>query len=98
MERENMTEKYLFNLYLSGWTPSNERIIANLKSILEDKLKEQYSLEIIYVTEKPELSMRAGVFSTPVLMKQLPPPPMVVVGDLTDKEKLLTVVEIALQQ
>ncbi len=97
MERENMTEKYLFKLYLSGQTPDNEQRIANLREILNSKFKEQYSLEIIYVTENPESAVQANIFSTPALIKQSPPPPRIVIGDLTDKEKLLAAVDLSVQ-
>ncbi len=92
-----MTEKYLFKLYLSGRTPDNEQHIANLKEILNNKFKEHYSLEIIYVIENPESAMHAGVFSTPTLITQLPPPVRIVVGDLTNKEKLLAAVNLSIQ-
>ncbi len=83
-----MTKKYVFNLYLSGSMPMhNEEIVKNLKSILNDKFKDQYSLEIIVVIETPELAENANIVSTPTLVKHLPPPPSTVVGDFTDKEK-----------
>jgi circadian clock protein KaiB len=91
-----MTKEFLFKLYLSSPTHSNERIVANLKNILADKCKDQYSLEIIYVTENPEPAMRVSVFSTPSLFKQLPPPPTIVIGDLTTKEKLLFAVDLVI--
>ncbi len=92
-----MAIKYLFKLYLSASTSRhNEDIVTNLKSILDDKFKDQYSLEIIVVTETPELVEDANIFSTPTLIKQLPPPSTLVVGDLTDRKKLLAAVDLSL--
>ncbi len=92
-----MTKKYLFKLYLSGRTPINRRMVKDLNSILDDKFKDQYSLEIIYVTEDSASAEGEKVFSTPTLIKQLPPPCIEVVGDLTDREKLLAAVNISLK-
>ncbi len=84
-----MTKKYLFKIYLSGQTPKNEALISNLKNFLEHEFKDEYSLEIIYVSENTESTEHAKIICTPTLIKELPPPSRRVVGDLTDKEKVL---------
>ncbi len=82
------TLKYLFKLYLSGESTRNTRILKNLKSILNDNFEDDYSLEVINVTKNPELADRPNVFATPMLIKQLPPPSTMIVGNFADKEKL----------
>lgn len=90
-----MAKKYLFKLYLSGRTSSSERQVKNLKKVLEDKIKDQYSLNIIYFTESPELIMRENVIATPMLIKELPLPPKRVIGDISYKEKLLSALDLS---
>ncbi len=85
-----MTKQYLFKIYLIWRTPKNEKLISNLKNILEDKFKNQYMLEIIYINENPESAESAKVMCTPTLIKELPPPQRRIIGDFTDKEKVLT--------
>jgi circadian clock protein KaiB len=41
------------------------------------------------VLEQPELAEEARILATPTLIKQLPPPLRRVIGDLSDKEKVL---------
>ncbi len=89
-----MTKKYVFRLYLSGRTPRNEKVTADLKNILEDEFKDQYSIEITYATEDPASTGRAKILCTPTLIKELPSPSRRVVGDLTDKEKVLAGLDI----
>ncbi len=84
-----MEKEYVFKLYLTGRTPRNEQGIANLKNFLDDEFKDQYSLEIIYVTEDSAVAHSAKIICTPTLIKELPPPPRRVVGNFTDKEKVL---------
>ena len=92
-----MAKKYLYNLYLSGQFADNKRICENLRSILDEKLKDQYSLDIIDVTEDPTSVLKANIFSTPTLVRQRPSPLRVVMGDLSDREKLAVAVEISLK-
>ena len=92
-----MARKYLFQLYLSSRSFSNEKICENLKLILDEKLKDQYSLEIIFVTEDVESVLQRNIFTTPTLIKKLPSPSSTVVGDLSDREKLSAAVEISLK-
>ena len=94
-----MAKKYLFKLYISSRSFGNKRICENLKSILDEKLKDQYySLEIIDITEDPAFVLKVNVFSTPALVRQIPSPPSTVVGNFLDREKLSAAVEILIMQ
>lgn len=80
---------YLLRLFVTGKTPRAELAIANIKRICEEELHGQYQLEIIDVLEHPEMAETEKILATPTLIKQLPPPLRRVIGDLTDKEKVL---------
>jgi circadian clock protein KaiB len=68
--------------------------IANLRRICEQDLRGQYDLEIIDVLEHPEVAEREKILATPTLIKQLPPPLRRVIGDLSDKDKVLLGLEV----
>lgn len=80
---------YLLKLYVTGKTPRAEKAIANLRRICEEDLRGQYELQIIDVLENPQLAEDAKILATPTLIKRLPPPLRRVIGDLSDKEKVL---------
>ena len=80
---------YLLRLFVAGKTPRADQAIANLKRICEQELEGRYELEIIDVLEQPELAEEARILATPTLIKHLPPPLRRVIGDLSDKEKVL---------
>ena len=80
---------YLLKLYVSGKTPRAELAIANIRRICEEELEGRYQLEIIDVLEHPQAAEDDRILATPTLIKQLPPPLRRVIGDLTDKEKVL---------
>lgn len=80
---------YLLKLYIAGRDARAQAAIANLRHLCEHELRGQYELEIIDVLEDPERAEQAKILATPTLIKQLPPPLRRVIGDLSDKEKLL---------
>ena len=85
---------YILKLYVTGQTPRATRAIENLRRVCEEELHGQYELQIIDVLEHPQLAEDDKVLATPTLIKQLPPPLRRVIGDLSDKEKVLLGLEV----
>lgn len=81
-------------MYVTGSSPRAETAIANLRRICEEELQGQYALEIIDVLEHPEMAETDRILATPTLVKQLPPPLRRVIGDLSDKDKVLLGLEV----
>lgn len=88
------SQRFLLKLYVAGRSTRAEAAIANLQQLCEDELRGQYELEIIDVLERPDLAEDARILATPTLIKQLPPPLRRVIGDLSDREKLLLGLEV----
>lgn len=82
-------EKYLLKLFVTGRTPRAEQAIVNLQRICENELGGRYEVLIIDVRERPELAEQAKILATPTLIKELPLPIRRIIGDLSDKEKVL---------
>ena len=80
---------YELKLYVVGRTPKSVKVIDKLVQLLEDTLDGHYHLEVIDVVEKPELAKEDKILATPALVKALPPPVRKVIGDLSDREKVL---------
>jgi circadian clock protein KaiB len=76
-------------LYISGRTQSSERAISTLKRICEEDYAGRYELEVIDVIDHPEAAREERIMVTPTLIKKLPPPMRRIIGDLTDKSKVL---------
>jgi circadian clock protein KaiB len=80
----------LLKLYITGSTTTSERAITNLEEILQKpELKGKYKLEVIDITKNPQLAEDEKIIATPVLERKLPPPVRRILGDLSDKEKVL---------
>jgi circadian clock protein KaiB len=85
---------YVLKLYVTGKTPRAELAIANLRRVCEAELQGVYELQIIDVLEQPQLAEADKVLATPTLIKQLPPPLRRIIGDLSDKDKVLLGLEV----
>jgi len=81
--------KLKLRLYVTGKTAQSERAISNLREIVEKDLKDRYVLEIIDILENPQLAEDEKIIATPTLLKELPPPLRKIIGDLSDREKVL---------
>ncbi|HJR68261.1 MAG TPA: circadian clock protein KaiB [Gemmatimonadaceae bacterium] len=86
--------RYVLRLYVTGTSPRAQVAIENLRRICEQDLRGQYDLEIIDVLAHPEVAESEKILATPTLIKQLPPPLRRVIGDLSDKEKVLLGLEV----
>jgi len=82
--------KYILKLYITGQTPNSVRALENLKGICKRELQAgQYELHIIDILKEPQLAEDDKIIATPTLVKKLPPPLRKIIGDLSDKEKVL---------
>jgi len=80
---------YILKLYITGSTPNSEHALANLKRLCAEELDERYEIRVIDVLQNPQLAEDERILATPTLVKALPPPLRRVIGDLSDKEKVL---------
>ena len=82
-------EFYTLRLFVSGTSPNSVKAINNLKIICESYLKDRYELEIIDIHQQPLLVRNEDVAAVPMLIKDLPLPKRRLVGDMSEKEKVL---------
>jgi circadian clock protein KaiB len=82
-------ETYVLKLYVTGLTPQSVNAIENLKRICEENLKGRYNLEVIDLYKNPSLAMGEQIIAAPTLIKKLPLPLRRVIGDMSNKERVL---------
>lgn len=80
---------YVLKLYVAGNTPNSARALKTLKSILEQDFQGVYALKVIDVLKNPQLAEEDKILATPTLSKVLPLPVRKIIGDLSDREKVL---------
>ena len=85
----NARKTYILKLYVAGNTPNSVRALNTLREILESQFKGVYALKVIDVLKSPQLAEEDKILATPTLSKILPPPVRRIIGDLSDREKVL---------
>lgn len=76
-------------LYVAGQTPRSVAALANLRTICEEHLAGQYSIEVIDLLERPQLAQGEQIVAIPTLERRLPEPVRKIIGDLSNTERVL---------
>ncbi|MBN1924884.1 MAG: hypothetical protein JW798_03535 [Prolixibacteraceae bacterium] len=90
--------KYVLKLFVTGINARSEKAIKNLKEICNSAFPNEYELIVIDVLESPEIAEEEKILATPTLVKTLPLPIRRLIGDLSDKEKVLLYLDINKKQ
>ena len=80
---------YILKLYVAGNTPNSMRALKTLRNILDSEFRGVYALKVIDVLKNPQLAEEDKILATPTLAKILPPPVRRIIGDLSDRERVL---------
>jgi circadian clock protein KaiB len=84
-----LKKTYILKLYIAGNTPNSVRALQTLNNILEKEFQGVYALKVIDVLKNPQLAEEDKILATPTLAKILPPPVRKIIGDLSDRERVL---------
>ena len=86
---EKKPDTYNFRLFITGASPNSARAVANIRHICETYLKGNYTLEIVDVYQQQEIAEKEQLIALPLLIKKHPLPVRRLIGDLSDKQKVL---------
>lgn len=86
---EATDNKFVLKLYVSGATSRSSRAVENIRNFCEEHLKGRYALEIVDIYQQPGLLEKDQVVAAPTLIKELPPPLRRLIGDMSNKEKIM---------
>ncbi|HZP26491.1 MAG TPA: circadian clock protein KaiB [Dehalococcoidia bacterium] len=87
--------QYGLRLYVAGHTPNSIRAISNLRRVLEAEFKDSYTLQIIDVLKDPLVAETDRILATPTLIRLTPLPNRRVIGDLSDRLKVIAGLELS---
>ena len=82
-------EKYVLRLYVAGMSPKSIQAIENIKKLCEENMPGRYQLDIIDIYQQPIFAKEGQIVAAPTLIKELPPPISKMVGDMSNKERVL---------
>ena len=84
------SEPYVLRLFVTGSTRRSARAIENARQICDTLLKDRHALEVVDLYEHPEAAARDEIIAAPTLIKLRPGPLRRVIGDLSDRARVLT--------
>jgi len=82
-------EKWEFWLYIAGQTPKSILALENITKYSEAHLKAKYIIEVIDLLKTPQLAEDDQIFAIPTLVRKVPKPLKKIIGDLSNKERVL---------
>jgi circadian clock protein KaiB len=88
-ERAPTPERLLLTLFVSGSSPASARAERRLRDMCDRNSPSGYDLKIVDIYEQPEVVVSRGVLAVPTLIKELPLPVRVLIGDFTDEPRVL---------
>jgi circadian clock protein KaiB len=91
---DTIDDKWILRLYVAGQTPNSIAAFRNLKIVCEEELEGKYLIEVIDLLENPQLCRDDQILAVPTLVRKLPQPVKKIIGDLSNKEKLLVGLDI----
>jgi circadian clock protein KaiB len=85
--------KRKLRLYVAGMSARSSVAIANICAICEQQYKDDFELEIIDIYQQMDMAEQDNIVAAPTLIRMLPAPLRRLIGDMTDKEKVLLVMD-----
>jgi len=76
-------------LYVTDQTPRSRSAIANLTKICESHLKGRYRITVIDLLKHPQLAKGDQILAVPTVVRKLPGPVRIIIGTLSDTERVL---------
>ena len=86
---------YRLRLYVAGTNPYSFHAIENVRQLCDEVLPGRVELEVIDLYQKPELAKRDHVVAAPSLIKIAPLPRQIIIGDLSNRKRVLLGLGIA---
>ena len=79
----------VLKLYVSDMNGRAQLALQNLETICSQCFPGKYKIETVDLSKNPECAESGDILATPTVIKELPPPVRRVIGDLSDREKVL---------
>ena len=86
--------QYNLMLFIAGMTPHSAVAVENLRRICDQFLEGRFALEIVDVNKEKHKAVEHEIIAIPTLVRTRPVPRRMVLGDLSQTEKVLKMLDI----
>jgi len=88
------TTRYRLRLYVAGQSPRSLTALDNLRRLCNSDLAGHCTFEVVDLLEHPARARRDQIVAIPTLVRHAPPPLRRLVGDLSDRGRVLEGLEL----
>jgi circadian clock protein KaiB len=85
---------WTLRLYVAGDSPRSRSALANLQKLCEARLKDNYDIEVIDLTKRPDLAKADQILAVPTLVRKIPEPMKRIIGDLSNSDRALIALDL----
>ncbi|MEO6035791.1 MAG: circadian clock KaiB family protein [Verrucomicrobiota bacterium] len=89
LKNSDAIQHYQLRLYITGTTARSSQAIANIRALCNEFLDGHYDLEVIDIYQQPAEATKEQIIAAPTLIKESPIPPKRLIGDLSDRDKVI---------
>jgi circadian clock protein KaiB len=90
LQRASGIEHFSLRLYITGTSVRSNRAVSAIRALCEELLRGKYDLEVVDIYQQPVKAMDAQIVAAPTLVKMLPKPLKRFVGNLSDRKKVMS--------
>jgi circadian clock protein KaiB len=87
-------KKWNLRLYVAGDSPRSRSALANLQKLCEARLMDNYAIEVIDLTKRPDLAKADQILAVPTLIRSIPEPMKRIIGDLSNSDRALVALDL----
>lgn len=81
--------RFTLRLYVAGMTRRSSIAVQTIRDFCEEFLQGRYQLDVVDIYREPDQARLQQIIAAPTLVKTLPPPLRRLIGDMSDKDKIL---------
>jgi circadian clock protein KaiB len=86
---------YLLRLFVAGNGSNSKQALVNLRRLCQEHLNGQCTIETVDVTKDFEAAVRDNILVTPALILVAPRPRVMILGNLSDPQKVLVALRLS---
>ncbi len=85
-----------FCLYVANQTPRSVQALNNLNDFCKREFPGRYAIKVVDVLAKPHLALKENIVAVPTLVRVAPAPMRRVIGNLTDRSRMILGLDLRL--
>ena len=93
--KKDKSGHYLLRLFIAGNGLNSHKALTNLQRLCQEHLEGRYTIETVDVVEDFQAAVRDNILVTPALILVAPLPRVMVLGNLSDQQKVLLALRVS---